>query len=379
VSHRPRPHLVSPTRRLSVVAAVLPALSLALSGCAGTQSQARQAAAERWNRARAEVKAKLASDQLTAGNVEDAATELAEAFRLDPANPKLLVLQARVCLARGDLAAAEGLLESARSAEGSDAEIDYLLGIVHEQRLQWPAARESFARATDQDPQELTYAVALVQVMLQLGEAEEALLFLRAREGQFGWTSGYHAAHAECCEQLGDWAGAASAWQKVIDANDESAIRERLATALYRAGRWPEAVLHFEQLLGQPETPSAAPLRLAFAECLLEDGRVAAAHEQLSLLLRDDPRDLAALRLMARVFARRGQFERARQTAEQALQLAPDDLRTLELAATLAFRAGDARRASSLARQILQSSPAGDSPVARQILAQLSTVPSVDE
>ncbi len=360
--------------RLAVV--VLPMLLLTLSGCASTQSRARQEATERWNQVRAGVKAKLASDQLAAGNVEDAATELAAAFRLDPANPELPTLQARVCLAQGDLAAAEKLLESARSAGRSGAEIDYLVGVIHEQRLQWPAAREYYARAVDQDRQELTYAVALVQVMLQLDEPEEALLFLRAGEDRFGWTSAYHAARAECCEQLEDWVGAASAWQKVADAHGDPEIRERLAMALYRAGRWSQAIRHFEQLLAEPETGTAAPVRLALAECLLEGGHVEAAHEQLSLILRKDPRHVAALQLVARLFAERKHFERARQIAEQALQFAPEDPQSLELVAALAFRVGDQTRACSLARHIQQSFPDVNSSVAREILTQSTAAPS---
>jgi tetratricopeptide (TPR) repeat protein len=364
-------------RALFVV--VLPALSLAFCGCVSTQSQARKQANERWSQVRAGVKARLAADQLAAGHIEDAAAELAAALRLDPANPELLTLQARVCLARGELAAAEKLLSGVQKSGRQGAEIDYLLGVVHEQRLQWLAAREFFARAADQDPQELAYAVAYVHVMLQLDRAEEALLFLRSREDRFGWTSGYHAARAECCERLGDWAGAVSAWQKVVDADRDPGVRERLAMALFHAGRWPEALRQFEQLLVENDQPLAAPLRLALAECLLEDGQAAAAHEQLGVLLRDDPRNVAALRLVARAFAQQEHFERARQSAEQALRLAPDDPRTLELAAALAFRTGDMKRASSLARRILQSSPEADSPVARQILDHLSAAPSALE
>jgi tetratricopeptide (TPR) repeat protein len=230
-------------------------------------------------------------------------------------------------------------------------------------------------RAADQDPQEVAYVVAIVQAMLQLGEAEDALALLESYEPEFGWTSAYHAALAECCEQLGDWARAASAWQKVVDANDDSGIRERLATALYRAERWSQAIPHLQRLLDEPETRAAVPLRLALAECLLEDRQPDAARDQISFVLRDDPRDVMALRLMARAYVECGQLERARRVAEQALQFAPDELPSVELAAVLALRTGESARASRLAHQIEQSFPAADSPVARQILRRLSPPP----
>jgi tetratricopeptide (TPR) repeat protein len=342
-------------------------------GCASTQGRARQESAERWNRVRAQVKMKLASDQLAAGHIEDAATELAAAVSLDPANPKLLTLQARVCLARGDLTGAERVLAGAPAENELRAEVEYLLGIIAEQRLHWTEALERYVGAADADPHEVAYVVAIVQVMLQLGQTDDALALLESYEPEFGWTNAYHAALAECCEQLEDWPAAASAWRKVADIHDDPDIRDRLAVALYRAGDAAEATRLFERLLDDAEAESTTHLRLALAQCLLAEGQAAAAHEQLDILLHDDPQNVPALQFDARVLAEQGQFERAREIAERALRLANDDVRALELAATLALRVGDSDRAFVLAKRIAQIAPDLDSSVARQILAQLSS------
>ncbi len=357
----------------------LSALWLLIPGCTSTQSRARQESTARWNRARAQVKLKLASDHLGAGHVEDAATELAAAIRLDPAHPALETLHARVCLARGDLAGAERLLENALAKDELRGEVEYLLGIIAEQRLQWAPALEHYVRAAAANPQEVAYVVAMVQVMLQQGQAEDALALLESYEPQFGWTGAYHAARAECCEQLEDWSGAAAAWRTVADGRDDPDLSERLAVALYRAGDRLEAVRLFEQLLDQAAAQPKPHLRLALAECLLEEGRPAAAHQHVGLILRDDPRSVPALQLVARVFAEQGQLRRARQTAERALRFAPDDVRTLELVAALAFRAGDTSRALALAERIIQNVSATDNPIADQILTSLSAAtPAVE-
>lgn len=374
----PRRQILAGRRSRFAMLALLAAL-LAAPGCVSTQQQARRESAERWNRARAQVKARLASDQLAAGHIEDAAADLAAAFQVDPTNPELLTLQARIDLARGDLAAAERLLERVEAQGQLRAEVEYLLGVIEEQRLHWSVALEHFARAADEDPQEVAYLVAIVQAMLQLGQAADALALLESYEAEFGWMSAYHAALAECYEQLEDWTRAASAWRKVLDANDDPGIRERLATALYRAGRWSQAIGHFERLLDEAETQPVAPLRLALAACLLENSQPEAAREQISFVLRDDSRNVTALQLMARVFVERGELEHARRTAERALQLAPDNLRSLELVAALAFRTGDTSRASLLARQVERLFPDSDSPIARQILERLSAPPPATE
>ena len=366
-------------RRASIAALALSALWSFAPGCASPQSRARQESAQRWNRVRAQFKVKLASDHLSAGHVEDAATELAAAAQLDPANPELLTLQARVCLARGELLWAERLLEDVRAEGEPRGEVEYLLGIIQEQRLHRLSALKHYVRAADANSQEVAYVVAIVQVMLQLGQTEEALALLESHEPQFGWTGAYHAALAECCEQLDDWAGAASAWRKVADAHDDPGIRERLATALYRAGDESEAIGHFEGLLEEADTQPQAALRLALADCLLEAGQPAAAHEHLSLVLQEDPRNAAALQLVARVFAQQGQFRRAHHTAERALRLGQDDVRSLELAATLALRAGNRERALALAERLTRVAPGSDNPIAGGILTQLTaTTPAVE-
>ncbi len=356
-------------RRVNSLVIVFSATWLCAAGCEYPQSRAKLESTERWNRARAEIKVKLASDQLATGHIDDAATEITSAFRLDPSNPELLMLQARVFLARGDLAAAERLLTNAQAEGERQAEIEYLLGIIQEQRLRWSAALGHYLRASDVDPREVAYLVAIVQVMLQLGQAEDALMLLESYEPQFGWMGAYHATRAECREQLKDWEGAASAWRRVADANDDPGTRERLAMALYRAGDESEAIRQFERLIADTETQPPAPLRLALAQCLLDEGQPTAAQDQIGFVLREDPRNVRALQLVARVFAQQGQFERARQTAERALRFAPDSVSALELAATLAFRTGDHDRALALAERITQ---VADSPVARQILTRLS-------
>jgi tetratricopeptide (TPR) repeat protein len=373
MSHQPTAALLRRRRRWARGAALtLLAIGLLVPGCTSTQSRARKESTERWNRVRAQVKLKLAADHLAAGHVEDAATELAAAVRLDPANPELQTLQARLCLARGQLSTAQRLLEGARGEEQLRGEVEYLLGVIQEQHRRWDAAREHYVRAADADPQEVAYLAAIVQAMLQLGRTADALALLESHEPQFGWTGAYLAALAECHEQLQDWAAAASAWRKVVDTHDDPDIRERLAVALYRAGSLTEAARLFERLLDETTTEPEAYLRLALADCLLAEGQPGAAHQQLDRVLRDDPRNARALQFDAQAFAHQGKFRHARELAERALRLAPDDLRALELAATLALKAGDTDRARELAERIARVAPDANNPVAYQILACLA-------
>jgi tetratricopeptide (TPR) repeat protein len=350
---------------------------LVLAGCQATHQQAKQQATGRWNTVRAQVKARLAADQLDAGNVADAAGELAEASRLDPTLTKLVPLQARVHLAEGETHKAQQILENATLEGPARAEAEYLLGIAWQHRQRWDVALEHFTRANRQDPDEIAYFVAVVQARLQLGQTEQALDHLRSGQEKFGWTGAYQAAWAECHEQLGDWDAAAAAWSRVLGTNaTDPGIRERLAMALYQAARLSEAMPIFEQLVEEDGTDLQALgsepsdcLRLALADCLLEGGRIDAAHAHVAIVLQRHEGRATAWRLLARVLAAQGRFERALQAAQRALQLDPDNAQSLELAAALASRSGDRQLAVTLATRLLERHHDRGNHVARAILS----------
>jgi tetratricopeptide (TPR) repeat protein len=319
----------------------------------------------------------LAADQLEAGNVADAASELAEAYCLNPTLAELVPLQARVHLANGDTHKAQQLLENATLEGPARAEVEYLLGIVWQHQQRWDTALEHFTHASRLDPDEIAYFVAVVQALLQSGQTDQALHRLRSVQEKFAWTGAYQAAWAECHEQLGDWNTAAAAWSKVIGSNAaDPGIRERLAMALYQAGRLSEATPIFEQLVNeagpglQPvESDPADCLRLALADCLLEDGRIDAAHTHVAAVLRQDEGQVAAWRLLARVLVVQGRFEPALHAAQRALQIDPDNTQSLELAAALASRSGDQELAATLATRLLERHHDRGNHVARAILS----------
>ena len=356
-------------RRLARILGLLSLGAVAfLVGCESSQVRASAESRQRWNDARAEVKLKLAADQLNAGHIADAANEINAAAQLDPTHPALRTLQARLCLAQGDLSTAEQLLRNAPPESTNRGEIAYLLGVIAEQRMRWQEAMERYVEAVQYNPEEIAYVTAIVQLMLQQGKASDALAWLRSQEIQFGWTGAYQAALAECYEQLQDWPHAVSAWRRVADADANADIRERLALALCRAGQWGEAVAQLRSLLDARGDKSQNMIRTSLAECYLHISDPRSAHEQLTYVLRDNPRDPCALRLLACAYARENLFTQAHQAAEQALLAAPGDVNTLEITATMAYRAGRLDRAAELARQITRRNPGSENSLAAGLL-----------
>lgn len=348
-------------------------------GCQTPQRQAREDAAQRWNLARARVKARLAADQFAGGNVSTAARELAEALRLDPSNPELIPLQARIWLAQGNTGAAAALLERTELAGSAQGEIDYLLGVVRQQQQRWDEALALFLKAAERDEHRVAYVVAAAQLLLQLGRPHEALGMLMEKMARQGWTSAYQTAIAECHEQLGEWSAAASAWQHVAAAEGaDPGARERLAVALFRARRYIEAAPVLAGLVEAHAAEVPAWLRLMLAECYLAEGRCAAAREQVQAVLQRAPRDVAGLRLLARILGAGADYEAALRVAARAVELDPAGVPTLELAAALAWRAGDLGLATARAARLCQLDPgnaAGQS-ILRQAQASAALQPA---
>jgi tetratricopeptide (TPR) repeat protein len=346
-----------PTTPADVRSYLAVVMVLSLAGCQTPQQRATEQSVQRWNEARAQVKAKLASDQFVAGNIKAAAGELAEARQLDPANQTWTPLQARIWLAQGDTGAAADLLDHTRLDGPAQAEVEYLRGVVCQQEQRWEESLTAFQSAAELDENEVAYVIAAAQVWLQLGRPQQALQCLEASRTNFAWTNAYQAALAECLEANGDWSGAASAWRRVTEVAADADIRERLAEALCRAGRYGEALPVLEDLLSASPAQQSPAVRLRLAEAQLAANQPNAARAQAQAVLHSDPGNSAALLLLAQAWAAAGDTGAALRSVNRALQFDPQNARALELAAALEWAAGNVHAARDRARRLDQLDP----------------------
>jgi tetratricopeptide (TPR) repeat protein len=345
----------------------LTGLLLAGAACQAPASHARADATRRWNAVRAQVKARLASEQLATGHISDAAAAVAEAVRLDPNNPHLTLLEARVCLAEGRGGRALVLLESIPIGSAPRAEADYLTGVLVQERGLLDDALVHYKRALEVRPDEVTHVLAVADVLQQVGRPREALELLEQHAVRFALLTAYQEALAECHEQLGNWEQAAGCWRRAFEPGERSpAQQERLALALLSAGRTAEAASLLAQLCSDPQTQSTG-LRLALAKARLEHGHCDEALRELSQIA-DATQHPVASKLIIEGLARTGRTAQAFATARQALDADPSDAELLEWTATLALRAGDLAGARSWALRLRHAHPDAESPIIRLVL-----------
>lgn len=344
---------------MNVKALTLTAVLVTLTGCAAQNSQMRADAEKRWSEARADVKARLAADRLNSASLDEAASSAREALQLAPERPDLCVLAARIELSRGNDADAERLLIGMGESIAANAEGQYLLGVVWQQRQRWEQAMAHFEAASALAPGELAHLVAVAQSLLQLGRAAEALERLARAETRFGWIPAFQTTLAECQELNGNWSAAAATWARVAQGDKDCAAREREARAVEKALEWSSAAEAYSRAL-ECAGAARADLHTALARCRLELGQFDSARAALRAALDSDHTHVPALRLMAQLLLRQERYREALQVAETLLRAAPDDVAALEMSASLAERCGRRKRAVTLAAQLARIEPANE-------------------
>lgn len=339
-----------------------------LCGCQSINAD-RVAARERWNKARGDVQARLASELLANGAVAEAEAKLREARRLTSDTDSLVLSAGKIEIAKGAFGKARQTLDRIAPGAPERGEAEYLIGVTWLAQQKWNEAARSFDQASRLSPDDEEYVIAASQALLQSGDPSAAEEKITRWATAHGWSAALYAALAECYEQSEDWASAAEAWTKVGGGGSRGAgARTRLALALYRAGRLAEAApLLRDELNADPEEAPDS-LRMALVDCAIEDSDAGAARSYLTPLIQSSPRSPAVQRRLAQILALEHRWPEALRVLESLLATRAEDSAALELAAAIALRSGQTRQAESFAQRLRRSSPEKN-PIAERILA----------
>lgn len=248
------------------------ALAGLLAGCAGSSKtltpNQKVAAAQHWNAARAGALANLAADQYKEGNFDKCGQTLDQALRLQPDDFNLHLLAARLGIEQGKLEFADTHLSAARRLDGTNAEVEYLAGVVQERWQRPDAARAAYAAAVMKNPGEVAYVLAQAEMLVAVGRFDDALALMQTKARQFDYSG-----------VLRDAIGLLLAGQKRYDeailalrdasrlSPDDPTIREHLAFTLFSAKRYAEAADVFERLLKLADHERRADVHGALGEC----------------------------------------------------------------------------------------------------------------
>lgn len=244
---------------------------LLITGCSGSKKKTktqREEATLQWNRARASLLVTLANDQYKAGNIEKSKDTVTQALRMDPTNPRLHVLAAKIAIEQSELELAQKFCDQARKLDEKNAEADYLSGVIY-QRWQRPETSLAYyTSATEKAPSELPYLMARSEMLVILGKHDEALHLLQEKVVYFENSGAIRDAVGQLLVRAGRYEEAVEQLrQAAILSNDDHAIREHLALAMMHAGQYREAADTLARLVKVEGYAQRADLFAAMGEC----------------------------------------------------------------------------------------------------------------
>ncbi len=262
------------------------------AGCSGMPKEktAREQGYEKWNTTRAAVLFSLAKQNYESGNLEACRKAIDDAAKLNPKDPEVHVLSAKVYIEQGSMESAQKELVEALKTDPKNAEAEYLSGVVF-QRWQRPqAALESYTRASEKNPNELAYVLARAETMVELDQRDAALALLQDRVNVFENSGTIRDAVGQLLVQQGRFAEAVPVLrQATILAPEETIIREHLALATFYAKQWREASELLTRVLKEDRNGQRADLLSALGECQLEQGKFREARESFESAAQINP------------------------------------------------------------------------------------------
>jgi|GEM_PF-616601 len=339
------------------------AICLALclvSACQSTPHAIDKKNAERrWSEVRGKVKHQLAVQQYEGGLFQEACDTVTEALALDPTRTDSYVLLARCSLELNKPASAQQAIQLAHHAGLQSPALNYLQGVLYEQRNEPDEATAQYEIAHAGDPAQLDYLIAYVESLAAGEKTERARTVLREGaaqvddDGSIAVLSAYLAMLAGKTEEATAHLQAASA---LATKNDVVALD--LGRLLTRGGRYAEAIAVLQPLLDEPgEVPMEGTLRRVLAECHLNQGDARAAKEALADYAPFHVEDVAAQVLLAKASIADGDMITALTAVTAAEKLHAQDSEVRLIRAILLWKRGDLKTAESMLRELVRASP----------------------
>lgn len=328
------------------------ALLVLIVGCNATprtHEESKQLAQKRFNHQKAKAKFLLAMEQFDSGQIKKARESAEGAIALYPDDSDYFLLLAKIYLEEGDLARAGQALASKAPPGGPSAEFHYVTGMIAQRAGRSAEALESYRRAHELDPLNADYVMACGELLITLNRAEEALQLVADRVLDNDASGRLHALRGEALAMLRRFDEAADAYRRaVIESPHDDSLLESLATVLFRAARYADAIPPLRTLHALLKNNAPRHLKRMLAECYLETGDYAAARRHLQELTGMNAVDARAWLLSARCYLALDQLVDAQFAARRAVDLGSGANSAQTVLGLVLYRQenwGDAKRA----------------------------------
>ena len=305
------------------------AVMVVVSGCANQHEKNKQAALQRWNKARVEIMVDMARGQFEGGELKKAAGTCQNAISTNPQYVPGHLLLGRIYLEQDLPVKAQESFARCLEIEPGHAEANFYLGIIQERWNKLTEAQQYYQQAWESQSDKSKYLLALVETKMTLGEPEEALALLRGNRDKVERDATIWVTEGNILTSLGRYEEAVGAFQEASSKSpDNDSIKEMLAFSLHRANRCPEALELFERLSGQKQSAPGGVswvIYLAMGDCYMKLEQYLPAQHCFEKVSECDKNNPVIWTRLAQVLLARGELTRAKSCAQKACSLKEDN------------------------------------------------------
>jgi len=360
--------------RLPLHAALMLSLGFGLAGCStdGSLHEEYEAGLSNWNALKSSIALEMAEDYFNSGQLALAQRTVEEAMANDVDNPRLWVMAGRIALENSELETAyrrlDRAIELADGLEGytrkQQAEPYYIQGIVDQRWQRYDSAMDRYTLAYERDPENVSYFLARVEMLMELSRLDEAVAELEDKANYYDQNPTVRALLGHVYRRQGNNAQAAI-WfrQASMLAPEDMKLHEEVARSLCAVGRYGEAIRTLHEIIGTEYAATRTDLHRMLADAYVQTGNLRDARDTYASLTRMDPTSVFDWSKLGEVAYQLQDNATALQAANRLINLAPDDHRGFLLAGMVWNRRDRLDNALSMFDRAAQLAPRDTTPL----------------
>jgi len=374
--------------RLTIQSLLAFTMTVGLLGCSSTDNheQWKGEASGRWNAVKSKIAIEMAEDQFNAGQLGLAQRTIEQAMVKDMENPQLWLMAGRIALEKSELETAYQRLaksiEYGEELEGfarkEKAKPYYYQGIVDQRWQRYDAAKEDYAKAYERDPENASYFLARIEMMVQLEQFAQAIAELEEKTSYFDQNPTVRALLAHVYRSQGNHEKA-MVWFKQASmlAPEDMKLREEVAREMVAVGRNGDASRELEELVKTEYGSKRADLFRLLAESYVKDSKLREGRNVYLKLTEMDRTSVHDWSKFGELAYRLDDETGALQAANRLINLAPDDHRGYLLAGMVWNKRDRLDRALSMFDRAAELAPQDTTPlIMRGIALQKNNKPA---
>lgn len=354
------------TARFPLAAICTLTASLLITGCGSHGRYTKEHVSNaklKMNMLKAATEYQMAHQAFLAGDLEKAATHVDYSIGLSEKVTKSHVLKGRVLMEMGALERATLSFKNAEQLDPKSVEAAYYQGVLAERVARKDEALTHYQHAEEIDPTNAQYCIAAAEMMIDLGNIDQADTYLRERLERFVNNAGVKQVLGNIAMLRHDTKTAQVLFSeaRLLDGEND-AIIENLIRAQIANGDYADAEVNLARMVGKKQNKGRRDLMHMRGKCLVQLDRPIEARDLFLELTKDQSgaADVEAWRGLGQVAFTMRDMQRVKLCAARLIAIAPNNPDGWVLRGLMNRRAGDLLAAKMNFEQALRLKPEGE-------------------